>query len=285
VRLYSAANLTFGKDKLPALSGVARLGYNETGDQYLAGLWKEQLEEQLCWDRGGNLGAKASTMRPRPPWRAPTWSWASIDGEVSWYSRQKGVLDTTHVQVLDANTTKYGYDPFGQVTSGVIRFACPTMAAGYLVHPSEPNRPEPEGDAIILSYASNKELNVPIQIDCQDDSNSAPNKLFYLLPLLSGKTGSSRIQEDKSWTDELMIEGIVLKATGVTKGELSRVGSFKIYKGRIRNVGHEDEIHGETYEQFLNVLKKHGAGTAKEACAEVISNPEDVDKRYVITLV
>jgi hypothetical protein len=38
IRLYSEANLTFGKDKLPALAGVARLVYKETGDQYLAGL-------------------------------------------------------------------------------------------------------------------------------------------------------------------------------------------------------------------------------------------------------
>ena len=51
VQLYSAANLTFGKDKLPVLSGVARLGHDETGDQYLAGLWRSQIEEQLCWRR------------------------------------------------------------------------------------------------------------------------------------------------------------------------------------------------------------------------------------------
>ncbi|OAF62613.1 hypothetical protein VC83_00784 [Pseudogymnoascus destructans] len=138
VRLYSAANLTFGNDKLPALSGTARLGYTETGDLYLAGLWRDNLEEQLCWARPR---LQSSIMRPRPPWRAPTWFWASIDGNVTWYARQKGILETAYAQVLDAYTTKYGYDPFGQMTSGVIRVACSTMAAGYLVHPSESNNP------------------------------------------------------------------------------------------------------------------------------------------------
>jgi hypothetical protein len=274
VRLYSGANLTFGKDKLPALSGVARLGYNETGDHYLAGLWRGGLEEQLCWAR------LESMIRPRPPWRAPTWSWASIDGKVTWYTREKGlILDTTYVKVLDANTTKYGYDPFGQVISGVIRLACSTMAAGYLVQPSESNNSEPEEDATIVLYAGDRELNFPVRIDCQEDSNTPPGKLSYLLPILSGGSGSTVKREDGGWISELMIEGIVLQATGVTKAEFSRIGSFKFYnKYRVRN---EEGSYG----QFLLVLKRHGKATAKAACKEVIGNRKHVDKRYVITLV
>lgn len=127
IQLYSAANLTFGKDKLVALSGIARIAYNETGDQYLAGLWRGQIIEQLCWRR---LGSKSRVKRPA--WRAPTWSWASVDGRVFWLPLQDGFLETKYVQVLDANTEKYGYDPFGQVANGVIRLACSTMVGGLL---------------------------------------------------------------------------------------------------------------------------------------------------------
>ena len=280
VRLYSAANLTFGKDKLPALSGIAKLGYNETGDQYLAGLWKDKLEEQLCWSRG-HWASESTMMRPRPPWRAPTWSWASIDGEVIWHTRS--FLDTAYVKVLHANTTKYGYDPFGQVTSGVIRLACSSLAAGYLVHSIEFNNPEPKEEAFIVPYAGNRELNFSVQIDCQDDRNNAPGKLSYLLPLLSGKTArfTKRERESKDWIRKIMIEGIVLQATGVTKGEFSRIGSFKFYKYRSTDDGNEEE----TYEQFLKLSKGYGKTTTKAVCAEVISNRKHVDKRYVITLV
>ncbi|KFY55224.1 hypothetical protein V497_07112 [Pseudogymnoascus sp. VKM F-4516 (FW-969)] len=274
VSLYSEANLTFGKDKLPALSGVARLGYNETGDQYLAGLWKSKLEEQLCWCQYG------SALRPRPPWRAPTWSWASIDGPVSWLPRQRGVLESTCVQVLDANTAKCGYDPFGQVTSGVIRLACATMATGYLVHLGESHSPKPEEYAVIVSYAGTRELRISIDMDCQDDSNRTPHELVYLLPILSGKSGNRKVE---GLIYELIIKGIVLQATGVTKGELSRVGYFAIYKDPVIKRNGNDG--GETYEQFLSILKEHGTVTAEEACTEVISNPKDLDKRYVVTLV
>ncbi|KFZ02239.1 hypothetical protein V500_00347 [Pseudogymnoascus sp. VKM F-4518 (FW-2643)] len=282
VRLYSAANLTFGKDKLPALSGIAKLGYNETGDQYLAGLWKDKLEEQLCWGRG-HWESESTMMRPRPPWRAPTWSWASIDGEVMWRPRRKGIVDTPHVKVLHANTTKYSYDPFGQVTSGVIRLACSSLAAGYLVHSSESNNPEPKEEAFIVPYAGNRELNFSVQIDCQDDRNNAPGKPSYLLPLFSGKTVHyiKRERESKDGIREVMIEGIVLQATGATKGEFSRIGYFKFYKSR----SSYDDNEEETYEQFLKVLKGYGKTTAKAVCTEVISNRKHVDKRYVITLV
>ncbi|OBT80157.1 hypothetical protein VF21_00677 [Pseudogymnoascus sp. 05NY08] len=280
VRLYSAANLTFGKDKLPALSGIARLGHNETGDLYLAGLWRDKLEEQLCWSRSisqPSMMRLRPPMRPRPPWRAPTWSWASIDGEVTWHGRHKGVLDTTYVQVLDAYATKHGYDPFGQVTSGVIRLACSTMAAGYLVYPSESNYPEPEADATIVLYAGDRELNFSVRIDCQDDNNTSSGKLCYLLPIFSGKTGTGTRRRY-----ELMIDGIVLQATGITKGEFCRIGSFKFYKNRSEySVGDKEE----SYERFLLVLKSHGKATAKAACKEVTSNRKHIDKRYVITLV
>ncbi|OBT98380.1 hypothetical protein VE01_03104 [Pseudogymnoascus verrucosus] len=285
VRLYSAANLTFGKDKLPALSGIARLGHEETGDLYLAGLWRGELEEQLCWSRARYppiMMRPRPPMQPRPPWRAPTWSWASIDGEVTWHSRHKGGLDTAYVQVLDAYTTKIGYDPFGQVTIGVIRLACSTMAAGYLVYPSESNYPEPEADATIVLYAGDRELNFSVQIDCQDDNNTSSGKLCYLLPILSGKTGTGTRRKGKNMIYESMIEGIVLQATGITKGEFCRIGSFKFYKDRSKYSDGDEE---ESYERFLPVLKRHGKATAKASCKEVISNRKHIDKRYVITLV
>ena len=277
VQLYSAANLTFGKDKLPALSGIARLGYNETGDQYLAGLWRGQIEEQLCWRRWGSK----STVK-RPPWRAPTWSWASIDGTVSWYTRQEGILETKYAHVLDASTTKYGHDPFGQVTSGVIRLACSTMAAGYLVHPKKSGKLEAEEGAIIVLHAGNEEQEFPIQIDCLDDGYQEDNGPIHLLPLLGGETGNGTCEEGKEVLHELIIEGIVLRATGVTKGEFSRIGSFNFYKNRIRRIEIEDD---KGYEPFLQVLEEHGTATAEAACAEITSNPKHLDERYVITIV
>jgi hypothetical protein len=52
VRLYSSANLTFGKDKLPALSGVARLAYNEIETIILQACGRLDLRSSYAGDAG-----------------------------------------------------------------------------------------------------------------------------------------------------------------------------------------------------------------------------------------
>jgi hypothetical protein len=46
---YSARRLTYLKDKLPAVGGVAAEIQKVTGSRYLAGLWRETLREDFLW--------------------------------------------------------------------------------------------------------------------------------------------------------------------------------------------------------------------------------------------
>lgn len=270
VQLYSAANLTFGKDKLPALSGIARLGYNETGDQYLAGLWRNNLESQLCW--------RLWDVQPleRPTFRAPAWSWASIDGKVIWHRTQPGILDTKHIRIFDSNTGKYGKNPFGQVTSGFIRLACSALATG-LVHLI----PDVQEAARVSLVIGNKE-EFCIQRDCIDEVEE--NDRIHLLPIMSGSTGCARIGKDGNRISEWMVEGIVLRAAGDTKGEFTRVGSFNFFKNKV-NFPDKPPNTEEAYEPFLKVLKEDGAVMAEEACSGISLVSDDTAQRYVITLV
>ncbi|KAF2806818.1 uncharacterized protein BDZ99DRAFT_537712 [Mytilinidion resinicola] len=280
VPLYSAANLTFGKDKLPALSGVARLGFNETGDQYLAGMWRRQIEEQLCWRRW-----RPKTTLKRPPWRAPSWSWASIDGRVSWRSvEQSSSLENAYAHALDASTTLYGHDPFGQVSSGVVCLACSIVATGFLVSSKTPNNSEGEAGAIVVLRTGNEEQEFPIQKDCLDDFDEENKVPVHLVPILGGTTGMGTYPEVGEVIDELVIQGVVLRGTSVTKGEFSRIGSFNFYKDKMSGIAPE-EGDVEFYEPFLKVLKEHGTAAAEAACAEIISNSEHPQERYVIIIV
>jgi hypothetical protein len=266
VRIYSGANLTFGKDKLVALAGIARLGHIETGDQYLAGLWRSRIEEQLCWYRC------TSAPGVRPPWRAPTWSWASIDGQVSWQQTQPGVLETSYAHVLDAST-RYEYDPFGQVTSGVIRLACSTMVIGNFVRLEQFDGTESDEGTRVVLLSGSEEQDFPIQIDCIRDGYKEGDGQIYLLPLLGGSTGSRTKEKGKDWFVELKVQGLVLQATGATRGEFSRVGSFQFYNTR------------KHYDPFLRVLKEQGRATAEATCAETISSPQQPGEQYIITLI
>jgi hypothetical protein len=75
VSIYSQCELTFEQDKLVALAGVAGAMKVQMGCDYLAGMWHIELEQNLLWTVGRNF------RRPKE-YRAPSWSWASVDGEI-----------------------------------------------------------------------------------------------------------------------------------------------------------------------------------------------------------
>jgi hypothetical protein len=83
VQAYSETLLTVPGDKLIALSGIAkRMKPSVNDDVYVAGMWRTHLESALLW-RVKNHEKIDGTPSCRPtPYRAPTWSWASVDGIV-----------------------------------------------------------------------------------------------------------------------------------------------------------------------------------------------------------
>ena len=71
---YCDGKLTEGTDKLIAIAGVATRVRSHLRMRYLAGLWQDSLWLDLLWF------SKYDPKLPRPSkYRAPTWSWASID--------------------------------------------------------------------------------------------------------------------------------------------------------------------------------------------------------------
>jgi len=79
VERYSACGLTRSTDKLPAFAGVAQLFAEVTHDEYVAGLWKSRIVEGLNW-------SVPITSTTRSLYRAPTWSWASVDDAVQYHN-------------------------------------------------------------------------------------------------------------------------------------------------------------------------------------------------------
>ncbi|TID19461.1 HET-domain-containing protein [Venturia nashicola] len=281
VSLYSAGNLTFGKDKLPALAGVARLVSEETGDEYLAGMWKAQLEEQLCWSRGNS-----DSIHIRPQWRAPTWSWASIDGRVAWKPTQKGTLETKYAHVVDAHTTKHGKDPFGQVTSGIVRIASSGLVLGRMLTPQDSHKQGAGEKRTKLKLSGDKEREYSISLDCLHEAHVSSGSPLYLLPILGGNTGlRQRTNKDpEEWTSEMMVEGVVLRARDERKGDFCRVGAFSYTKGKWRS-SMAFRTNEELYEPFLKLLEERGKAVAEKICAEIIEDTEYPDHRYMMTII
>jgi hypothetical protein len=133
VEVFCTRKLTKEHDKLVALAGLARVIAEKSGDKYLAGLWKSNLLNGLCYarkttrvvhhcDNPAHIAAlpqptAAEFTRPSRD-RAPTWSWAAVDGEVAFERSTTGRMVAT---VVEATVTAVGSDPFGQVKAGSVR--------------------------------------------------------------------------------------------------------------------------------------------------------------------
>jgi hypothetical protein len=121
VHRYSYGRLTKSKDKLVAISGISKVfqGFFK-GSDYLVGLWKHELVQQLLWIR---LLRPFVPEAPKSTYVAPSWSWASVEGPCafSWKSSHK---TQELVEVIDSKVQLKGGDPFGQVSDGFIRLRC-----------------------------------------------------------------------------------------------------------------------------------------------------------------
>ncbi|KAK4679738.1 hypothetical protein QC764_206790 [Podospora pseudoanserina] len=112
VECYTALSLSYPRDKLPALSGVAKQIQRRLrpDDEYLAGLWRSTLLPDLCW---WSVGYQQAPQR----WRGPSWSWVSIDGPIAMNKfRQRAKNDAC--SVVDASVLLAGPDAMGEVESG-----------------------------------------------------------------------------------------------------------------------------------------------------------------------
>ena len=127
---YTTRNLTYEKDKLPAISGLAQAFASIMKDTYVAGLWKSQIIQDMCWavdtfepthrcddpEHDTMLPPAVKNFYSYPKsYRAPSWSWASIDAKTEFRRLKKDALLAT---CIDVQVTPSSTDPFGQVSSG-----------------------------------------------------------------------------------------------------------------------------------------------------------------------
>ncbi|KAF2103135.1 hypothetical protein NA57DRAFT_52667 [Rhizodiscina lignyota] len=97
---YTSRNLTLGTDKLPALAGIAAIFKSAFGnDGYLAGLWKSSLPCGLLWAGIGSEHLERKLL----PYRAPSWSWMSVDGSVTTMRRDS--KDPVCATIIHAGVT------------------------------------------------------------------------------------------------------------------------------------------------------------------------------------
>lgn len=210
VKLYSRGRLSYTSDKLLAVASLARqyMVRNRLREtDYICGLWRPQLPQALLWrtDKG---------KRPLK-YRAPTWSWASIEGDIIYPETAQSTKETC-LEIISTELTHKANDTFGQAESARLK------VRGFMARGLLPRTKDYWGQT-------------PCELQCK---NSATLELEYAwfdedLPKLSDPAaGAGMIEHLQIYLLPVIdvvdkVEGLLL-CSNIKRGEFRRIGQFEI---------------------------------------------------------
>jgi hypothetical protein len=228
VQLYTSMSLTDPNDKLVALSGIAKARAARFGGVYVAGMWRQDLAHQLLWNTGDSRKFHNDSIKPRPNvYRAPSWSWASIDRPV--FSDTKTDDDHLLYHVEDVCLTHATEDITGRILSGWLQLRACLKTTRIVWHRLYEESDDDDFDHwdLILDEADSR-LHSDIIFDAPPssrtsfDDDNARNKLFYIPTVKWTRKSSQRAC------------GLLLRVVDVDNGVFERLGY--IYDGNYKHL-------------------------------------------------
>ncbi|PWY72844.1 HET-domain-containing protein [Aspergillus eucalypticola CBS 122712] len=125
---YAARNLTFEKDRLPAIGALAESFHAHLKEQYCAGLWRGDLLFGLLWSirHCQGSGRPAPTSVPSIE-RGPSWSWIGAHAYISlkWPSPGARSFMTYLARVVHCQVYRKSHDIFGHVEGAELVLEAP----------------------------------------------------------------------------------------------------------------------------------------------------------------
>ncbi|KAL2136225.1 hypothetical protein VTI74DRAFT_4855 [Chaetomium olivicolor] len=263
VKLFSRCSLSFSSDKLVAISGMAQTLAPKLNCDYVAGLWRKDLEHQLLW--------KVTQPRPAPEknhTRGPSWTWASVDGAIDipewrgyFYNRIAGditwMAKVDDVSVQLAETGKYGQAQSGILTLtgrlGVFRIVKngPENSANDGDNQDTNRSPESKTLWIIASWDT-QELaekfgtsgpRTYVQHHSTYGTGKGARRSMHPLDIFFVPVRVMDADPDGHDFEQPMLTGLLLLPTGNKKGMFRRIGQFELS-------GHWIHPHEEAFESL-----------------------------------
>jgi hypothetical protein len=251
LELYTALALTYDSDKLVALAGVAgSISMTEPGvlgDGYLAGLWQSSLPAYLLWEPARGDSLRVSPTRPGR-WIAPTWSWASIKGKISFASCQHNYNVDDYLAVLQAAEVVHSHGLFGTVESGYVDLLGPVASVLWTADQRTRVLLGPMTAQITKIFPPDPSNHIPVSVvpDTWTDTelffDTATNgtsrftrskidsipEVLTLLPIVGVTKRSAH--------DNETVVGLVLIPAKTNRGQFERVGIFYVTRLQIRRI-------------------------------------------------
>lgn len=131
VGFYTECQLTKETDKLVAISAIARAMKPLMTCRYLAGLWEKDLVKQLGWSLGDGGGRRPTK------YRAPSWSWASVEGHCE--PRKLSKVARPLIEVRSAHVDLASDDEMGPVEGGYLDVTGQLFSLGRNSDRNDPN--------------------------------------------------------------------------------------------------------------------------------------------------
>jgi hypothetical protein len=252
---YGDRKFTKPTDKLPAMSGLAKLFEQRLGAKYVAGLWSDDFIEGLAWQ---GLASRRQFSELSGVYTGPSWSWANYDGIAATGVRERGFKDVAVVEDWSVEL-KTDMNPYGEVKNAWIRIRAPMTKLS--PSPLEINdheirlrragmQPHPR----MCTRYSDDENGTIVTLDHEDAKKSGEWRQWDLELLMLGgypEKGEEGTEGEPSHTDESDGMGhcyclVVLKADAEQGTERrKRVGWMFLSKEEARKV-REDEDNWTT---------------------------------------
>ncbi|KAI1761627.1 HET-domain-containing protein [Hypoxylon sp. FL1150] len=223
VGTYSQRAMTHPEDKLPAISAVAAEFSKLSKDEYLAGLWRSNLARDLLWTTPDPV-----THRPKT-WRAPTWSWASVDDTIL-YDRPppKDAIQLATIEEVSA-TPKTTTVPFGEVETGNLMITAPCFFQNLADDENRDKASRPwlggfgfkggSNEREMLLESLKKHARMEHKKGDKEEEFRLPDEITVAV-LYGQRDELHRVEDSQEEAKEWKIWGLVLKrATGTTEGE------------------------------------------------------------------
>lgn len=239
---YTRGCLTFDRDRLVAISGVARQLCNGTKEEsYILGLWRSYFPQLLLWAqfsketgwRGGHLSSPIG----------PSWSWASHLHPIRYPSLSGRIRGADiHAQILEIDATP-GFAPLAgeQAPTGRLLLKAPMIKAQRLTAgrralngPPSPEafRPQESGrywapvgthDKVVLftDQESEDEARFYCDANLDGDLDLSEQLDLFLLHVSSATDTVEGFDTHKEF-------GLLLSPT-MREGQYQRVGCFEAY--------------------------------------------------------
>ena len=117
VSTYSRMALTRLSDRCVAFAGIVEEFQATTRDDYVAGMWRRDLEEGLLWRVDERRYPKDSPARSQS-YLAPSWSWLSLDRAVVLlsFNRRARKMVAINAEVESLTENKFGAIRHGVIT-------------------------------------------------------------------------------------------------------------------------------------------------------------------------